>query len=236
MSNRNSSRTISPFRREKFKISKPVTSVLHDHLTFSMSYLICLTFIHIFQVQYLSRRHVMPFISSALFKNKIFHFIYLASSTQNAWSRSNRDKLSFFKIIEDRFPISCGRCWATVFFAVDLRKLPTTHFFGKFFTWAGISGWSFRNRGQLHAVALYSAGKKINKLRTIGESYPLSLFCKHPRKLSIDQAGNIEGTLCQSFKTSYGTITRITWSKTREIIKRFSGLFWTFRNFLKIEG
>ena len=89
-------------------------------------------------------------------------------------------------IIEDRFPILCGRCWATVFFAVDLRNLPTTHFFGKFFTWAGISGWSFRNRGQLHAVALYSAGKIINKLRTIGESYPLSLFCKHPRKFSID--------------------------------------------------
>ena len=60
--------------------------------------------------------------------------------------------------------------------------------------------------------------KKINKLRTIGESYPLSLFCKHPRKLSIDQAGNIEGTLCKSFKTRSGTITRITWSKTREII------------------
>ena len=99
MFNRNSSRTISLFRREKFKISEPVTSVFHDHLTFSMSYLICLTFIHIFQVQYLSRRHVMPFISSALFKNKIFHFIYLASSTQNAWSRSNRDKLSSKKLL-----------------------------------------------------------------------------------------------------------------------------------------
>ena len=43
-------------------------------------------------------------------------------------------------------------------------------------------------------------------------------------------------TLCLSFDTSFGTITFITWSKSREIIKRFSVHFWTFKNFLKIEG
>jgi len=33
----------------------PIKSVLHDHLTFSMSFLICLTFIHIFKFT-----HVCP--------------------------------------------------------------------------------------------------------------------------------------------------------------------------------
>ena len=184
-----------------------------------MSYLICLTFIHIFQVQYLSRRHVMPFISSALFKNKIFHFIYLASSTQNAWSRSNRDKLSFKKLLS-RIVSPFRVDVAGLLFSLPLiYEIYPRHIFSGNFSHER----EFRDEVFVIAVNCTQSlsiplVKKINKLRTIGESYPLSLFCKHPRKLSIDQAGNIEGTLCKSFKTRSGTITRITWSKTREII------------------
>ena len=61
---------------------------------------------------------------------------------------------------------------------------------------------------------------KMRRLQNFGKKFP----------------ANRGETLCQSFETSFGTITQITWSKTREIIWRFLVHFWTFENFLKIEG
>ena len=54
------------------------------------------------------------------------------------------------------------------------------------------------------------------------------------RRLQNFEKNLAPNTLCLSFDTSFTTITSITWSKSREIIKRFFVHFGPF--FLKIEG
>ena len=50
------------------------------------------------------------------------------------------------------------------------------------------------------------------------------------QNLEKNLPANTGGTLCQSFKISSGTITRITWSKSRKKIWQFSVHFWSFGN------
>ena len=78
------------------------------------------------------------------------------------------------------------------------------------------------------------------KLRRIRESIPTARVLKISVLLEADRWDfkiTFENLIFfQSFETSFGTITQITWSKTREIIWRFLVHFWTFENFFKIEG
>ena len=78
----------------------------------------------------------------------------------------------------------------------------------------------------LNQPTLFISGKTFTKKKLF-----LDIKCvgwENLKKL----ASHTGETLCQSFETSSGTITRITLSKTREIILRFLVHFWAFRFFL----